>query len=176
MGRVQAGDQGAFEELYDRHAALGLGIARTVDRHGAGRAEDAVQEGFLSIWHGRMGYRPEVGSFKGWAMTIIRHRAIDSIRRDTALHRPQTVDFKNEIPGKASGSMQDETIARSEGETLRAVLKQLPDAQAEVITLAFYGELSHNEIAAQLSLSEGTVKGRMRLGLHKLRSQMEPAT
>ncbi len=69
-----------------------------------------------------------------------------------------------------------EAIARSEGEILRAALKQLPDAQAEVITLAFFGELSHSEIAAQLSLSEGTVKGRMRLGLHKLRIQMEPAT
>jgi RNA polymerase sigma-70 factor (ECF subfamily) len=58
---------------------------------------------------------------------------------------------------------------------VRASLRRLPDAQAEVITLAFYGELSHTEIAEQLSLPTGTVKGRMRLGLQKLRDQMDDA-
>ncbi len=174
MGGVQAGDPGAFGELYDRHAALALRVARTVDRHRS-RAEDAVQEGFLSIWRSRMDYRPDVGPFQGWAMAIIRHRAVDSFRSESAGHRPQPADVKGVIPDMSSGSMQDAAIARSEGDALRASLKRLPPAQAEVIALAFFGELSHSEIAAQLSLPEGTVKGRMRLGLSKLRSQMQRA-
>jgi len=174
MRRVQADDAGAFGELYDRHVGLALRIARTVGLS-ASRAEDAAQEGFLSVWRTRGSYRPELGSFRCWAMTIIRHRAIDSIRHDTAGHRPQPADAKDVLPDTASASLQDEVIARSEGDALRASLTQLPEAQAEVITLAFFGELSHTEIAAQLSLPEGTVKGRMRLGLHKLRGQLETA-
>jgi len=174
MARVQADDADAFAELYDRHVARALLVARTTGHRG-GRAEDAVQEGFLSIWRTRASYRPELGSFQAWAMTIIRHRAIDSLRHDTAGHRPQLADANDVIPDTASDSLQDDVIARGEGDDLRASLQQLPDHQVEVITLAFFGELSHTEIAAQLSLPEGTVKGRMRLGLHKLRGQLTAA-
>jgi RNA polymerase sigma-70 factor, ECF subfamily len=173
MRRVQANDSSAFGELYDRHVARALRVARSVG-HQSSRAEDAVQEGFLAVWRSRESYRPEAGSFQAWAMTIIRHRAVDSIRSERAPSRPQQAsDSMESVPDKASGSLQDEAIARSEGDALRASLLQLPDNQAEVITLAFFGELSHTEIAAQLSLPEGTVKGRMRLGLKKLRSQMQ---
>jgi len=174
MRRVQADDPAAFGELYDRHVARALQVARTVTPQ-ANRAEDAVQEGFLSVWRSRASYRPEMGSFQCWAMTIIRHRAVDSIRHDTAGHRPRMTDTKNVIPDGTSRSPQDEVVARTEGDALRASLRQIPEAQAEVIALAFFGELSHTEIAAQLSLPEGTVKGRMRLGLRKLRRQLEAA-
>ena len=112
---------------------------------------------------------------QAWAMTIIRHRAVDAIRSDAAAARPQSTDATEGLPEKASASLEHEAIARSEGHALRASLKQLPDAQAEVLTLAFFGELTHAEIAAQLALPEGTIKGRMRLGLKKLRSRMETA-
>lgn len=174
MRRVQAGDTHAFGELYDRHVTRALRVARSVG-HQSTRAEDAVQEGFLSVWRSRARYQPGMGSFQAWAMTIIRHRAVDSIRSDPGGARPQLTDASERVPHSDSASLQDETITRSEGNTLRASLRQLPDAQAEVITLAFFGELSHTEIAAHLSLPEGTVKGRMRLGLKKLRSQMETA-
>ena len=174
MERLLAGDTRAFGELYDRHAARALRVARAVDRH-ASRAEESVQEGFLSVWRSRANYRPELGSVQSWVMRIIRHRAIDSIRRDAAGHRPQLVNVKNVLPDASSESLEDELIARDEGDALRASLQQLPDAQAEVIALAFFGELSHREIAAELSLPEGTVKGRMRLGLSKLRSLLEAA-
>lgn len=174
MRRVQADDTRAFGELYDRHITRALRVARSVG-HQSTRAEDAVQEGFLSVWRSRASYRPATGSFQAWAMTIIRHRAVDSIRSDDAQTRPQLTDVKQGVPDTASASLQDDAIRRSEDHALRTLLRQLPDAQAEVITLAFFGELSHTEIAAQLSLPEGTVKGRMRLGLKKLRSEMETA-
>jgi RNA polymerase sigma-70 factor (ECF subfamily) len=72
-----------------------------------------------------------------------------------------------------SDSPQDEVLARSERDALLASLSELPEAQAEVIVLAFYGELSHSEIAVQLDLPAGTIKGRMRLGLEKLRREMD---
>jgi RNA polymerase sigma-70 factor (ECF subfamily) len=68
----------------------------------------------------------------------------------------------------------EQTLARERAEHLRTLLHRVPDTQREVITLAFYGQLSHTEIAEQLGLPAGTVKGRMRLGMHKLRANLEP--
>jgi RNA polymerase sigma-70 factor (ECF subfamily) len=73
----------------------------------------------------------------------------------------------------APGDIAEEAVAREDARGLLDLLAQLPDAQREVITLAYYGELSHTEIATTLDLSPGTVKGRMRLGLQKLRAGIE---
>jgi RNA polymerase sigma-70 factor (ECF subfamily) len=154
MRRVQSGDVEAFEELYDRHVTRALRVAYSVLLN-ASRAEDAVQEGFLSIWRSRGSYRPDSASFAAWAMQIVRNRAIDLARRDTSAH--------------------EDPAARDETNPMLTALRHLPEDQAEVIALAFYGELTHSEIAEQLSLSPGTVKGRMRLGLKKLRDQMHGA-
>ncbi len=174
MGRVQVGDNEAFGVLFDRHGSRALAVSRAVCGD-LGRAEDAVQEGFLTIWQSRSSFRPGRGSFRGWAMTIVRNRAVDSVRAENSGTRPHPVTTERLAPIKAPGSVEDDTIARSEAAALRASLKELPDPQAEVIVLAFYGQLSHSEIAAALALPRGTVKGRMRLGLEKLRASPESA-
>lgn len=173
MRRVQGDDPVAFGRLYDRHAAPALAIAKSVLRD-AGAAEEAVQEAFISIWRGRAGYRTEVNaSFRGWAMTTVRNRAIDSHRSQRAAKRPRIADGAvDEVPEPASSHVIDRFAQVDERETLNRLVARLPVAQAEVITLAFYGELSHTEIAEQLGLPAGTVKGRMRLGLEKLRYAM----
>jgi RNA polymerase sigma-70 factor (ECF subfamily) len=171
MRRSQANDTQAFEQLYDRYGAMALTVARGVCQN-TGRAEDAVQEGFLSMWRSRASYHPETGSFKNWSMRIVRNRAIDSARRDVAGSR-LLADPQVPFPDPASGSLQDEIIAREESDAMRASLRRLPHAQAEVITLAFYANLTRAEIARQLSVPPGTVKGRIRLGLDKLRRQLE---
>jgi len=172
MRRVQANDPRAFGELYDRHAARAWSVARAVC-HDANRAEDAVQEAFLAIWRSHGSYQSERGSVQGWLMAVVRNRAIDATRRESACHRPPLAYHEDmgEVP--AAGSTPDEVIARSEADALRGRLAHLPGAQAQVIALAYYGGLSHAEIAARLSLPPGTVKGRMRLGLQKLRDQLE---
>lgn len=172
MRSVKDGDTQAFEQLYDRHAARALRVARSVCAT-TSRAEDAVQEGFLSIWRSRASYRPGSGSFQGWSMRIIRNRAIDSVRNDAAHPRPADGERAEFGTGAATDAPADQLIARSESDALRLALSQLPPAQAEVIALAFFGELTHTEIADQLALPAGTVKGRMRLGLAKLRTQLE---
>jgi RNA polymerase sigma-70 factor (ECF subfamily) len=176
MIRVQADDTDAFAELYDRHAERAFRIARAICRDHS-RAEDTVQEAFLAIWRGRADYRPAAGSFRAWAMKVVKNRAIDSSRLIAA--RPQTqaseLDGNRPQVDPDSTTPQAEAIAHSERDDLFAPLRRLPEAQAEVIVLAFYGELSHSEIATQLDLPPGTVKGRMRLGLEKLRSEMDAA-
>lgn len=167
MRRVQGNDQAAFAELYDRHATKAFRVARSVCRD-ARQAEDVVQEAFLSVWRSRAGYRLGHGSVQAWTMMIVRNRAIDSYRKISA--RPQEVEHptNREITDAASDSPSI-VIASSESDALRIAVLRLPEPQAEAITLAFYGGLSHSEIAAQLELPAGTVKGRMRLGLEKLR-------
>lgn len=175
MHRVQARDDvEAFGCLYDRHAARAYRVARSVCRD-AHRAEEAVQDGFLSIWRGRTQFGPEKGSFRAWSMRIVRHAAIDTLRREAAAKRPRLGEQKGEPTDPQSDSLADGVAAADQAEALRASLAQLPAAQAEVIGLAFFGELSHSEIAHELALPSGTVKGRMRLGLEKLRRQMQTA-
>jgi RNA polymerase sigma-70 factor (ECF subfamily) len=172
MLRVREDDAEAFGQLYDRYASLALRVARSIC-HDRGRAEDAVQEGFLSVWRSRAQYRGEAGSVKGWTLSIIRNRAIDSVRRDASDRRATLVELSRAVADTESESPHDAVVARGEGDALRALMSRLPDAQAEVITLAYFGGLTHAEIAERLSLPEGTVKGRMRLGMHKLRSGLD---
>jgi RNA polymerase sigma-70 factor, ECF subfamily len=173
MVLTQADDTEAFAQLYDRHATRAFRVARAICSD-TSHAEDVVQEGFLAIWRNRASFRPQTGNFQAWSMKIVRNRAIDSYRRAASRPPMQKADRDREQPdiGSSAVSPQDEVMARSESEALLASLRRLPEAQAEVIVLAFYGELSHSEIAAQLGLPAGTVKGRMRLGLEKLRAEM----
>ncbi len=174
MRRVQSGeDSAAFGLLFDRHHARALAVAIVVCRDRA-RAEDAVQEGFLTIWRSRAEFRAERGSFRTWSMTVIRHRAIDWVRSEAALQRPKLAGPEPLDRVPSSESVEADAIDKSQGRALLATIAQLPKAQAEVIALAFYAGLSHSEIAIRLELAQGTVKGRMRLGLRKLRATTEP--
>jgi RNA polymerase sigma-70 factor, ECF subfamily len=171
MRRVQADDIEAFAELYDRHGGRAFRVARVVCRD-AGQAEDAVQDGFLAIWRGRASYRSAAGGFRPWAMSIVRNRAIDSTRKAASrprLHGGENGTDRQEAPGEV---IPDAMTAEDDRDAMLGSLRLLPDAQAEVVVLAFYGELSHSEIADRLGLPPGTVKGRMRLGLKKLRLDM----
>jgi RNA polymerase sigma-70 factor (ECF subfamily) len=169
MLRVQREDLAAFAELYGRHSEHALRVAATICRDW-GRAEDAAQDGFLSIWRSRADYRPQSGSFEVWSMGIIRNRAIDSFRvagSRPPLQGPDPDRGDEEVDPAVSPL--DRVIADAEHARLFASLRRLPDPQAEAIVLSFYGGLSHTEIAVRLGLPTGTVKGRIRNGLQKLR-------
>lgn len=140
MRRVQGDDSAAFGELYDRYADRAFRVAFSVCGD-SGRAEDAVKDGFLSIWRSRATFTSSAGSFHARSMQAVRDRALQH--------------------------------AGSDGHDLIDALGHLPATQAEVIALAFFGELSHAEIARQLSLPHSTVRGRMRLGLNQLRGQLD---
>jgi RNA polymerase sigma-70 factor (ECF subfamily) len=168
---IESGDAGAFAELYDRYYVRAYRVAWSVCRDD-GRAEDAVQEAFVSLWRSAATYRTERGAVAGWLLCLVRNRAID-VDRDNQRHASRRAGDET-IPFRpASGVMADDVVDRDNAARLNILLGKLPDAQQEVIALAFYGQLTHAEIATQLSLPPGTVKGRMRLGLEKLRADIE---
>jgi RNA polymerase sigma-70 factor, ECF subfamily len=171
MTEIRAGNADAFAELYDRYSARAYRIARSVCRED-GHAEEAVQDAFMSIWRRRSGYEPDRGSVAAWLLTGVRYRAIDVLRRQSK-HASRRTGEDALYAHPASVNLADQTAGRDEAHQLRALLTRLPDAQREVITLAFYAQLTHTEIATALSLPTGTVKGRMRLGLDKLRRDIE---
>jgi RNA polymerase sigma-70 factor, ECF subfamily len=171
MQEVQAGERLALGELYDRFASRAYRTAFSVC-HDRDCAQDAVQDAFVSMWSSRATYKPARGSVVGWAMTIVRHRAIHLAR-----HR-RVAAARNEGPARlddqpAPDDVPADFAARAETEQMAGLLARLPPAQREVIRLGFFDGLTHEEIARRLALPPGTIKGRMRLGLTKLRSELD---
>lgn len=172
MVRVQADQPDAFGELFDRFGSKAYRVAYAIGHNGT-RAEDIVQDAFLSIWRARADYEPQRGSVNAWVIGIVRNRALDSLRRHWR-HDSRLAEGEHILDGlPAPGSTEQATGERHEAAHLRSVLAQLPAAQSEVIALAYFGELSTTEIATELALPLGTVKGRMRLGLERMRPQVE---
>jgi RNA polymerase sigma-70 factor (ECF subfamily) len=170
MAAVQAGDRVALGLLYRRLGGRAYRTALAIC-HDTTSAEDAVQDAFVAIWSSRATYAAERGSVLAWALTIVRHRAIYLSRR-----RALGLDFERSSAGvsdRASDDLPSEFAARDEAEQLDILVERLPAAQREVIKLGFFDGLTHEQIASRLALPPGTVKGRMRLGLRKLRAELE---
>ncbi len=172
MDSVQDGDPRAFEALYDRHGAAAFSLAyRIVGTRAA--AEDASQEAFLAIWRSRVRYQRQRGSVRGWILGIVHNRTIDSLRRHQ-VHAKRRASAEGIEETQAARELTDsEVFRRDEQRTVRAAIEALPAPQVRVIELAYFGGFTHTEIAAMLEEPVGTVKGRMRLGLEKLRQELE---
>ncbi len=171
MQEVQAGEHGALGELYDRLASRAYRTALFVC-HDTECAQDAVQDAFISMWSSRTTYQPARGPVARWAMSIVRHRAIYLARRRSVSARLSEGTARLEQQ-PADDDVPAEFAARVEAERLTQLLARLPPSQQEVIRLAFFDGLTHEQIARQLTLPPGTVKGRMRLGLRKLRTELD---
>jgi RNA polymerase sigma-70 factor, ECF subfamily len=168
--RVQGDDREAFDVLYERFARRAHGVAGAL-LHDRSRAEDVVQEAFLAVWRHRATYAPGRGSVAAWVLGIVRHRSIDALRSQGRHDRHLTRDA-DPLEHAAAGGPDVEAAAaeRDDAARLRRLLAALPPEQRDVIVLAYFGQLSSTEIAAQVGAPVGTIKGRMRLGLEKLRS------
>lgn len=130
--------------------------------------------GVLSVWNSRDTYRPERPSAAPWLLTVVRYRAIDIARREIQDRQHRTGHQTSEELGTGEDIAGD--AAQSiDGRRVRLLLARLPEAQQEVVVLAFYGQLTHTEIADTLSLPLGTVKSRIRLGYDQLRGQLDRA-
>jgi RNA polymerase sigma-70 factor (ECF subfamily) len=171
---VQDADPRSFEVLYDRHGGAAFSLAyRMVGNRTA--AEDIVQEAFLSIWRSRIRYQRERGSVRTWVLGIVHHRAIDALRRNLVHERRRASAEGIEERFEAKELTDVEAARREEAHTLRAALEDLPDEQCRVIELAYFGGFTHTQIAEILEQPVGTIKGRMRLGLEKMRRTLEGA-
>lgn len=158
-----------LEALYDAHHRQAIGLAYRI-LGDLGDAEEVVQEVFLSAWRSGHTYDPARGSTHTWILSMIRNRSIDVLR--ARRRRPvqplaegvDPVDVTSDVPSQAASNV--------DAESARQALNALPPEQKQVIELAYFGGLSHSEIATQLAAPIGTVKGRIRLGLDRLRVAM----
>ena len=172
MELVGKGDARAFEAVYDRHGGPAFSLAyRMVGNRVI--AEDITQEAFLSIWRSRMRYQRERGSVRTWVLGIVHHRAIDALRRNLVHERRRASAEGIEEYHEAPERTDVEVARREEARTVRAAIEELPDQQGRVIELAYFGGFTHTQIAEMLEMPIGTVKGRMRLGLQKMRNALE---
>src|ERR687898_512242 len=164
---VVDGDTRAFASLYDRHSRAAYSLAYRLT-NGRQAAEDLVQEAFIKVWRSAGGYRVGRGSVRTWILSIVRNRGLDQIRSRASRGRMQ-----DKVEASAPTSEPSEAFSEAWRNTqqgrVREALKALPQEQLQILELAYFSGYTHVEIAERLELPLGTVKGRMRLGLQKLR-------
>src|SRR5664280_1188706 len=171
MRQVAAGEIGGLETLYDRHHAMAYALALRITTE-PGLAEDVVQDSFLGVWRNASRYAVDKGSVRGWLLAIVRHRAIDAIRRQRA--SVAIGDGADEaVPAALTlPDIWPEVAGRLDAEQIRRAMSALPPAQRDVLELAYFDGLTQREIAERTHAPLGTVKSRIRLGLASLRDQL----
>jgi RNA polymerase sigma-70 factor (ECF subfamily) len=170
MPLVAREDPLAFEVFYDRHAGAAFSLAyRIVGSRTA--AEDVTQEALLSIWRSGARYDRARGSVRAWTLGIVRNRAIDMLRKESG-RSPKLAAGGQELLERRAADELTDTVRRETAQEVRGAIKELPEDQSRVVQLAYYGGFSHSEIAEMLSEPLGTIKGRMRLGMDKIRATL----
>jgi RNA polymerase sigma-70 factor (ECF subfamily) len=167
MVLVGGGDDDAFAALYDRHCRLAYSVAHklTGEKHSA---EDLVQEVFIKVWRSAQRYRPERGSVRTWILSVVRNQSIDQLRAKATRSRMQE-KVEASAPRYEPSEAFAEVWHEARQHRVREALDAVPHFQQQVLELAHFSDLTHKEIAERLGLPPGTVKGRIRLGLEKLR-------
>lgn len=168
---LATGDVTALDELYRRFrpAAYATAFALLSD---AASAEDAVHDAFLRIWRSAGTFQSARGSLRSWLLTIVRNTAIDQLRARQIAMRPQARLVSEYLDGDGGSDLFTSISTAADARRLREALQTLPVAQRHVLELAFFAGLTHGEIAARTGAPLGTVKGRVRLGLRRLRQDL----
>lgn len=173
--RVSLGDTAALEALYNRYARVVYSFAMRIVGDPM-LAEEVLQEVFVRTWRQADRFQRSRGNFGSWLLSITHNLAIDEIRKRQ--RRPQksdSVDVSDALFGLVDEATNVEEAAQAGALRVRVktALLVLPDAQREAIELAFFSGMSQREISTHLDVPLGTIKTRMRLGLKKLRQELE---
>lgn len=163
-------DVHALEIFYDRYRVLAYSLCVRLLAN-PGDAEDVVQEAFMNVWRAAESYRPDRSTPRSWLLSVVHHRAIDKLRARQS--RPIGVELDDALPIADRTDVWEEVESRLTGETVRDALQVLPPEQRETLELAYFGGYTQTQIAEMMKVPLGTVKGRMRIALHKLRSSLE---
>ena len=158
----------ALERLYDAYHRQALGLAYNLLGN-LSDTEEVVQEVFLSAWRAGDTYDAARGSTRTWVLGMVRNRCIDVLR---ARRRRPVQPLGADVDPASDVSVVDEAAAIADAQTARLALADLPPEQRQAIELAYFRGLSHTEIADELALPVGTVKGRIRLGMDRLRQAL----
>jgi RNA polymerase sigma-70 factor (ECF subfamily) len=168
---VGQGDSEAFTILYDRYGRSAFSLAfRIMGERQA--AEDLVQDAFLKLWRSATSYRPERGSVRTWLLSIVRNRSIDQLRSHTSRRRTQE-RLEASAPRSQPSEAFAETWRNSQRDRVRDALNTLPPEQLKVLELAYFSGYTHAQVSELLDVKLGTIKGRMRLGLKKMRDYFD---
>jgi len=171
MALVRDAEASAFEIVYERHSGVAFSLAYRMCGQRA-MAEDIIQEAFLALWRSGMRYDRARGSVRSWILAIVHNRAVDALRRGAA-HTRRREDESEADRLEHPERTEVEAARRQEAADIRQALDALPAEQSRVIELAYFGGFTHTEIAEMLQTPIGTVKGRMRLALDKLRTALD---
>lgn len=168
LDRLTKRDADALDALYTRYGRVAFALAYRVLGNPEA-AEDVVQEAFLSVWRNVASYRQNRGHARGWLLTVVRNRAIDSLRAREA--RPKVGAALDDLGSFAADGNDpaDDALRRVEAAAVREALTALPPEQRQTVELAFFAGLSYPEVAEKMGAPLGTVKSRMRLALERLR-------
>ena len=163
MAAVAAGDQNALRHLYERYGRLAHSIAYRISGDRA-TAEECTQDAFVALWRRAERFDPARGQVSTWLFAIARNLALSAVRRQRTTVE---LDQQHEV---ATTAGPDELVASADAAAqLADAMANLPEPQLAVLQLAYFEGLSQSEIATQLGLPLGTVKGRVRLALERLR-------
>ena len=172
MTLVDRRDPDAFAVLYDRHGGAAFSLAHRIVGDRA-VAEDVTQEAFLSVWRSGARFDAARGSVRSWTLSIVRNRAIDALRSRAGKAPKLTFDDDAILEQRPAEELtEEEAMRRETASEVRGALGGLPGEQAKVIEMAYFGGFSQSEISRMLGVPLGTVKGRMRLGLEKIRGEL----
>jgi RNA polymerase sigma-70 factor (ECF subfamily) len=175
LSLIEEKDRQALEALYARYSGPVFSLAMQMLRD-AGAAEEVTQDAFFNVWRRAASYRSDRGKVTAWLFSIAHHRVIDEVRRRKRREQAQSsqdVDLLSQ-PADDSGDPARFAIGQMRRSEIKEALSGLRPEQRDVVILAYYGGLTHSEIAKKLDQPLGTVKTRMRLALKKLRDIMGP--
>ncbi|MCP1387888.1 sigma-70 family RNA polymerase sigma factor [Corynebacterium sp. TA-R-1] len=168
---VGAGDQHAFSRLYDELAPNVLGLATHILRDSA-QAEEVTQEVFVELWQNAAKFDPARGSAKSWVLRLAKLRAIDRLRSWRSAQARDQEDFLQQQTTWVAPA-EDEAAQRLESEALQELIDSIGEPHRSALMLAYFGELTHKEIADVTGVALGTAKTRVRDGLNKLRQAVQ---
>ncbi len=173
LARIAKGDEQAFAQFYQRCADGLFGLALKM-MNDAGEAQDVLQDGFSYMWKKAGTYDPARSSPFTWAVMIVRNKAIDRLRtrqRQARIVEKATTEFLHFTDADDVSSR--EPVRREQCAEVRAALAEIPGDQKQVVELAFFSGLTHEQIAQRLNAPLGTVKARIRRGLLRLRDHLK---
>lgn len=173
MALLEAADEAAFSEVYDRYAGLLYGVALRVCSSPL-KTEEIVQDTMMKLWRNPRGYDPTRGALSTFLLTLTRNAAIDALRRDHNHVTSSLTDEEGEalpIPSADSGPLERAEL-EAVSKRVKAALLDLSDAHRRTVELAYFRGASREEIALEMNVPVGTVKSRLKYALDKLRGTL----
>jgi RNA polymerase sigma-70 factor (ECF subfamily) len=175
VGRVVNGDESALGGLYDRYGRPAYSLARRICADD-GIAEDVVQEVFLAFWRDPSRFDAARGSFGTWLLTLVHHKSVDAVRRESAIRRRTVApaEHGDDWSAPAGPGADHAALGKVIAVQVRDALGRLPAEQREALALAYYGGYTQREVAILTGVPLGTVKSRMFTGVARLRGMLGP--